>query len=241
MFARFCAPKAWIRDRGTHFCNAQLEKALSRYGVQHRFSTLYHPQTSGQVEVTNRGIKRILEKTVNSSRKDWSEKLDEPLWSFRTAYKTSIGTTPFKSVYGKSCQLPVELEHKAYWALKTVNLDMAAAGENRFVQIHEMEELRHDAYESSKLYKERTKTLHDACLKDKKEFRVGDRLKSRWSGPYTVQSVFPYGTVEIGHEDGRVFKVNGHRLKAYVGGPAFSTPRTNEFGVVAVRSGREGC
>ncbi|KAJ0855220.1 hypothetical protein HanRHA438_Chr14g0671011 [Helianthus annuus] len=109
---------------------------------------------------------------------------------------------------------------------------MAATGENMFVQIHEIEELRHDAYESSKLYKERTKTLHDARLKDKKEFRVGDRvllynsrlklfsakLKSRWSGPYTVRSVFPYGTVEIGHEDGQLFKVNGHRLKAYVGG-----------------------
>ena len=144
--------------------------------MQHRFSTPYHPQTSGQVEVTNRGIKRILEKTVNSSRKDWSEKLDDALWAFRTAYKTTIGTTPFKLVYGKSCHLPVELEHKAYWALKTVNLDMAAAGENRFVQIHEVEELRHDAYESSKLYKERTKTLHDARLKDKKEFRVGDRV-----------------------------------------------------------------
>ncbi|XP_021986261.1 uncharacterized protein LOC110882584 [Helianthus annuus] len=201
-----------------------LKKLFARFGA---------PKTSGQVEVTNRGIKRILEKTVNSSRKDWSEKLDDALWAFRTAYKTPIGTTPFKLFYGKSCHLPVELKHKAYWALKTVNLDMAAAGENRFVQIHEIEELRHDAYASSKLYKEHTKTFHDARLKDKKEFRVGDRvllynsrlklfpgkLKSRWLGPYTIRSVFPYGTVEIGHEDGRLFKVNGHRLKAYVGGP----------------------
>ncbi|XP_021986202.1 uncharacterized protein LOC110882510 [Helianthus annuus] len=126
---------------------------------------------------------------------------------------------------------------------------MAVAGENRFVQIHEMEELRHDAYESSKLYMEHTKTLHDARLKDKKEFRVGDRvllynsrlklfpgkLKSQWSGPYNVRSVFPYETVEIGHEDGRLFKVNGHRLKAYVGGPVDQSEE------VSVRSGREGC
>ncbi|GJX58402.1 reverse transcriptase domain-containing protein [Tanacetum coccineum] len=94
-----------------------LKSLFSRFGVTHRLSTPYHPQTSGQVEVTNRGLKRILERTVGENRASWSDKLDDALWAFRTAYKTPIGCTPYKLVYGKACHLPVELEHKAYWAL----------------------------------------------------------------------------------------------------------------------------
>ncbi|GJZ47089.1 reverse transcriptase domain-containing protein [Tanacetum coccineum] len=88
------------------------------YGVTHRLATAYHPQTSGQVEVSNRGLKRILERTVGENRASWSDKLEDALWAFRTAFKTPIGCTPYKLVYGKSCHLPIELEHKAYWALK---------------------------------------------------------------------------------------------------------------------------
>ncbi|GJV71188.1 reverse transcriptase domain-containing protein [Tanacetum coccineum] len=93
-------------------------KVMLKYGVTHRLSTAYHPQTSGQVEVSNRGLKRILERTVGENRASWSDKLDDALWAFRTAYKTPIGCTPYKLVYGKACHLPIELEHKAYWALK---------------------------------------------------------------------------------------------------------------------------
>ncbi|KAK1406558.1 hypothetical protein QVD17_41984 [Tagetes erecta] len=232
LFARFGVPKALISDRGTHFCNAQMEKVLQRYGVTHRLATPYHPQTSGQVEVSNRGIKRILERTVGHNRKDWAEKLDDALWAFRTAYKTPIGSTPFRLIYGKACHLPVEMEHKAYWALRAVNLDLACAGEHRFLQLHELEELRDEAYGSSIMYKEKTKRLHDKHLRGVKEFHEGDRvllynsrlklfpgkLKSRWSGPHIVKEVFPYGTVEVEHDDGRRFKVNGHRLKHYIEG-----------------------
>ncbi|GJX35203.1 reverse transcriptase domain-containing protein [Tanacetum coccineum] len=130
LFSRFGAPRAIISDRGTHFCNDQFTKVMLKYGVTHRLSTAYHPQTSGQVEVSNRGLKRILERTVGENRASWSDKLDDALWAFRTAYKTPIGCTPYKLVYGKACHLPIELEHKAYWALKHTNFDVQTAGES---------------------------------------------------------------------------------------------------------------
>ena len=224
-----------ISDRGTHFCNDQLEKVLKRYGVTHRVSTAYHPQTSGQVENTNRGIKIILEKTVGQNRKDWSDNLEDALWAFRTAYKTPIGTTPFRLVYGKACHLPVELEHKAFWALKNVNLNLDNAGKKRYLQLNELEELREEAYLRSWGYKERTKRIHDKHLKEIKEFKCGDKvllynsrlrlfsgkLKSRWTGPYIVTQVYSYGTVEVEGENGNRWKVNGHRVKHYVEGMSF--------------------
>ncbi|GKD44098.1 reverse transcriptase domain-containing protein [Tanacetum coccineum] len=228
---RFGAPRAIISDRGTHFCNDQFSKVMLKYGVTHRLSTAYHPQTSGQVEVSNRGLKRILERTIGENRASWSDKLDDALWAFRTAYKTPIGCTPYKLVYGKACHLPVELEHKAYWALKHTNFDIKTAGDHRKVQLNELNELRDHAYENSLIYKEKTKRIHDSKIKNR-VFNVGDqvllfnsrlkifsgKLKSRWSGPFTVTQVFPYGTVELSQNSGPNFKVNGHRLKHYFGG-----------------------
>nr|GEZ90853.1 reverse transcriptase domain-containing protein [Tanacetum cinerariifolium] len=117
LFARFGTPRVIINDRGTHFCNEQFAKVMLKYGVIHRLSTAYHPQTSGQVEVSNQGLKHILKMTVGENCASWFEKLEDALWAFRTAYKTPIGCTPYKLVYGKSCHLPIELEHKAYWSL----------------------------------------------------------------------------------------------------------------------------
>ncbi|GJR75040.1 reverse transcriptase domain-containing protein, partial [Tanacetum coccineum] len=147
LFCRFEMPKALISDRGTHFCNKIIEKTMKRYGVNHRFSTSYHPQTSGQVESTNRALKRILEKTVKDNPAIWSRKLNDALWAFRTAYKTPTDTTPYKLIYGKNCHLPFEIEHRAYWALKNYNPDLIAAGEKRMFQLHELDELRYQAYE----------------------------------------------------------------------------------------------
>ncbi|GKD60808.1 reverse transcriptase domain-containing protein [Tanacetum coccineum] len=114
LFAQFGAPRAIISDRETHFCNDQFAKVMLKYEVTHRLSTAYHPQTSGQVEVSNRGLKRILERTMGKNCASWSDKLDDALWAFRTAYKTPIVCTSYKLVYGKACHLPIKLEHKSY-------------------------------------------------------------------------------------------------------------------------------
>nr|GEY25363.1 reverse transcriptase domain-containing protein [Tanacetum cinerariifolium] len=169
--------------------------------------TAYHPQTSGQVEVSNLGLKRILERTIGENHASWSDKLEDALWAFRTAYKTPIRCTPYKLVYEKACHLSIELEHKAYWALKQENFDLAVTGDHRKVQLNE---LRDHAYENSLIYKEKTKRIHDSKIKNR-VFNVGDRvllfnsrlkifsgkLKTRWSGPFTIAKVFSYGTVEL--------------------------------------------
>nr|GEV44849.1 hypothetical protein [Tanacetum cinerariifolium] len=346
LFSWFGTPKAIISDRGTYFCNEQFSRVMAKYGVTHRLSTAYHPQTSGQVEVTKRGLKRILkrtvgenralwsdkledalwafrtafktsvgctpyrlvygkachlplelehkaywalknanfdlktvsnhqklqlnelselpyhpqtsgqvevtncglkrilERTVGENRASWSDKLEDALWAFRTAYKTSIGCTPYRLVYGKACHLPLELEHKAYWTLKHVNFYLKTAGDHRKLQLNELNELRDQAYENSLIYKERSKKLHDDKIKNR-IFNVGDqvllfnsrlkifsgKLKSRWSGPFTISEIYPYGTTKLIHPDGCNFKVNCHKLKHYHGGdpPPLEIPNVTTF------------
>nr|GEZ12490.1 reverse transcriptase domain-containing protein [Tanacetum cinerariifolium] len=197
LFSRFGTPKAIISDR----------------------------------EVTNRGLKRILERTIGENRALWSDKLEDALWAFRTAFKTPIGCTPYRLVYGKSCHLPLKLEHKAFWALKHANFDLNTVGDHQKLQLNELSELRDQAYENSLIYKERTKKLHDVKIKNR-IFNVGDqvllfnsrlkillgKLKSHWSGPFTISEVYPYGTAKLVHADGSNFKVSCHRLKHYHGG-----------------------
>nr|GEW72539.1 hypothetical protein [Tanacetum cinerariifolium] len=148
LFSQFGTPKAIISDHGTHFCNDQFAKVMSKYGVTHRLSTTYHPQTSGQVEVTNRGLKRILERTVGENRALWIDKLDIALWAFRTAFKTHRGCTSYRLVYGKSCHLPLELQHKAYWAL-----NLKTTGDHRKLHLNELHDLQDQAYVNSLIYK----------------------------------------------------------------------------------------
>ncbi|GJW52450.1 putative nucleotidyltransferase, ribonuclease H [Tanacetum coccineum] len=138
LFARLGVPRALISDRGTYFCNSQLKRALQKYGVTHKLSTSYHPQSNRQTDVTNRAIKHILKRLVGYNPKDWLEKLNDALWAFRTAYKTPTRCTPFRLVYGKACHLSLEIKHKAYWALKQCNIDLTAACKNHFMQLNEL-------------------------------------------------------------------------------------------------------
>lgn len=227
IFPRFGIPRVVISDGGSHFINKTFDKLLKKHGVKHKVATPYHPQTSGQVEISNREIKGILEKAVGKTRKDWAVKLDDALWAYRTAYKTPLGTTPFNLVYGKSCHLPVELEYSGFWATKLMNFDIKTAAERRMVQLNELDEIRLNAYENTKIYKERTKAWHDRKIIPR-DFAAGDKvllfnsrlklfpgkLKSRWSGPFTITEVRPYGAVVL-EDNGRKFTVNGQRLKPY--------------------------
>nr|GEY99854.1 reverse transcriptase domain-containing protein [Tanacetum cinerariifolium] len=244
LFSRYGTPKAIISDRGTHLCNNQFSRVMSKYGVTHRLSTAYHPQTSGQVKVTNHGLKRILERTVGENHALWSDKLEDALWAFQTAFKTLVSCTPYRLVYGKACHLPLELEHKAFWALKHVNFNLKTVGDHRKLQLNELSELRDQTYESSLIYKERTKKLYDEKIKNR-IFNVGDqvllfnsrlnifsgKLKSRWSGAFTIAKIYPCGTAKLVHPDGCNFKVNYHRLKHYHGGdpPPLKIPNVHTF------------
>ncbi|XP_042495032.1 uncharacterized protein LOC122074256 [Macadamia integrifolia] len=203
---------------------------MKKYGITHRLAIPHHPQTSGQVEVSNWQIKQILKKTINPNRKDWSFRLVDALWSHRNAFKTDLGQSPYRLVYGKACHLSFELEHRSFWAIRSLNFDMPTAGTHSKFQVAELEELRHDAYDNARIYKTKTKASHGRHIL-RKSFTPSDKiflynsrlhifpskLRSRWDGPYIVQTIFSHSAIEVlNPSTGANFKANGQQLKPFI-------------------------
>ena len=230
IFTRYGCPRAIISDDGSHFNNSHFRALLKKYGVHHRITTPYHPQENGQVELSNREVKTILKKIIRPDGKDWAHKLLDAPWAYRTAYRTPIRMSPVRLIFEKACHLSVELEHRAYWAIKKLNLSLDEACKERLLQLQELQELRQNAYENAAIYKEKTNAFHDRYIR-RRSFQVNDKvwlynsclklfpgkLRSRWDGPYVVLEFFDGGSVLISDaKTGRQFKVNGHRLKPYL-------------------------
>ncbi|GJZ34384.1 reverse transcriptase domain-containing protein [Tanacetum coccineum] len=193
LFAHFGMPKALISDRGTHFCNYQMERAMKKDGVVHRFSTAYHPQTNGQVENTNRAIKRILEKTIENNRKDLSNKLDDALCAFRTDFKTPLGTTPFRLIYGKLDELRLDAYESS-------------------ISYKERTKRWHDKRIDPPVeYEKGDKVL----LFNSRLRHFPGKLKSRWYGLFTLSKTMKNGAIELCDKEGNEFIVNTQRIKPY--------------------------
>ena len=180
--------------------------------------------------MSNKQIKNILQKTVQEMGKSWKNKLPDARWAYRTAYKIPLGMSPYQLVYGKTCHLPVELEHRAHWAIQKFNMNFQKAGLHRKQQLSELEEWRDKAYHSANIYKEKTKKWPNKRIKQK-EFKPGDKillfnsriklfghwkLRSKWEGPYSVIEAMPLGAITLQDDDGKIFKVNVHRLKIFL-------------------------
>lgn len=131
IFYRFGTPRVIIRDWGSHLCSRFFETSFQKYGVRQNVATPSHLQTSGQVKVYSREIQQIFAKTVNANRIYCSKMLDDALWSYCIAYKTTIDMSPYQLIYGMSCHFLAELKHKAIWVMKKLYFDWGSTSTKR--------------------------------------------------------------------------------------------------------------
>eukprot|EP00253_Pinus_taeda_P006567 PITA_06567 len=230
IFTRFGTPRELVTDGGPPFNSHGFKSTLHKYHIQHRMTTPYHPQANGQVESTNKVLEAILTKTVKDNRKDWSQRLPEALWAYRTTWRNTTGFSPYELVYGKNAIFPVEFEIKTLRTALAVNLDLTDVQTARLQQLLELDEKRLDAIHQTNMIQQQRMKWHDKITKHK-QFQKGNwallydsrfenfqgKLRTRWLGPYEVDDVFPNGTVRLlTIDDAKTpLLVNGHRLRLY--------------------------
>ena len=168
-----------------------MQRAL---GTELNFSTDFHPQIEDMLRLCvlnfqenceihlplvefsyNNSFHASIEKTFKLNRKDWSFSLVDALWAYRTTYKTILGSSPYRIVYEKVCHLPIEIDHKAYWAVHQFNMSLDEAGPLKHLQLNVLDEIRNDAYENSIISKVKMKSVHDQFILSK-SFNVGQKV-----------------------------------------------------------------
>jgi hypothetical protein len=230
IFTRFGVPRELVTDGGLPFTSHGFKATLQKYHIQQRMTTTYHPQANGQVESKNKVIEAILTKTMKENRKDWSYRLPEALWAYRTTWRNTTRFSPYELVYGKSVVFPVEFEIKTLRTVVVFNLNLTGEQTARLQQLNELEEKRLDAIQQTTIIQQQRSKWHDKNIK-KKQFQKGNwallydsrfkefqgKLRTRWLGPYEVDTVFPNGTVRLlTIDDSKTpLLVNGHRLRLY--------------------------
>eukprot|EP00253_Pinus_taeda_P028586 PITA_28586 len=230
IFVRFGLPRELVTDGGPPFNSHGFKDMLQKYHIKHKMTTPYHPQVNGQVESSNKVIEAILTKTIKENRKDWFQRLPEALWAYRTTWRNTTGFSPYELVFGKNVIFPVEFEIKTLRTALDVNLDLTDAQIARLQQLQQLDEKRLDVVHQTTMIQQQRSRWHDRTIKQK-QFQKGDwallydsrfenfqgKLRTRWLGPYEVDTAFPNGTVRLVTIDGSrtPLLVNGYRLRLY--------------------------
>jgi RNase H-like domain found in reverse transcriptase/Integrase core domain/Integrase zinc binding domain len=230
IFTRFGVPRVLISDRGTHFLNDLIEELTTAYGIDHRKTTPYHPQTNGLAERVNQTIVRILRKTIQDNKRDWDTKLNAALWAYRTTFKVTTKQTPFALVYGVEAILPIEIEIPSLRIAIEDRWPISESIRDRVLMLEGLNETRRLSAQHIEVVQRRKKAAFDKChkkrtlipgtmvmLQDGKKLEFPGKFDAIWLGPYWIMEVYPNNTVQLATLDGTYFptRTNGERCKVY--------------------------